>query len=68
MVLHGEDGFVFESYAGDGFVIEVNLSDFRSGFLEAFFRSGESMIVRRYGDPVCLVVFDRLIAASMAKL
>ena len=68
MVLYREDGFTFESYAGDGLVIEVNLSDFRSGLLKAFFGSGETMIVCGYGNPVCLEVFDRLIATSMPEL
>ena len=68
MVLNGEDWLVLQLYAGDRLVVEIDLGDYGSCFLQTFLGSCKSVVVSGDGDRVGFEILDGLVAAAMAEL
>ena len=67
VVLHGEDGAVFEAEAFDGLVVEVDLGDDGAVFFEFFLGGGEAVILGGDGDFSGLEILDGLVAAAVPE-
>ena len=67
VVLHGEDGAVFEAEAFDGLVVEVDLGDDGAVFFEFFPGGGEAVILGGDGDFSGLEILDGLVATAVPE-
>ena len=56
-----------DSDAFDGFVVEIELDDFRVGFSERFGIDGVSVVLAGDGDRPVFQVFDRVIASAVTE-